>query len=476
YKNYINQFFLFSRNGTAEYPAPQLTFHHVHGTNIHLLRNSRVAKRKESFCKGLAFSSRPIRVDENVCIRFAEVVTNWSGVLRFGVTNVDPASFRGTDLPKFACPDLTSKDGYWAKALPERYSVEGSILHFYVNTEGELYYGINGILKGQFLNGINVYLPMWVIVDIYGNTSALEFVDPSDLRRFRFGGKTRSHRNSLSALTSTQQASSSSVSSPRVTFSPLTFHTVRGKHISLSKNYTIAERYAHEFACGYVFSSRPLQFNEKLVIQVLEMAYSGGLAFGLTCCDPKNIQGSTLPVDSDDLLERSEYWVGIKDVAGMPKVTDELAFWITKKGEVYFSKNNLPPRVIIHVDTAVDLWAFFDVYGTTMKIRLLGLFFSLAFMIAFIFIYSFIVIIVNNFEFYFIIFPVFKSPNKKSEEIEAEIGDECRICMNAKVNCVIYTCGHMSMCYECATETWHVNGECPICRKKIEDVIKIYKA
>lgn len=62
------------------------------------------------------------------------------------------------------------------------------------------------------------------------------------------------------------------------------------------------------------------------------MAYSGGLAFGLTCCDPKNIQGSTLPVDSDDLLERSEYWVGIKDVAGMPKVTDELAFWITKKG------------------------------------------------------------------------------------------------------------------------------------------------
>lgn len=34
----------------------------------------------------------------------------------------------------------------------------------------------------------------------------------------------------------------------------------------------------------------------------------------------------------------------------------------------------------------------------------------------------------------------------------------------------------MSMCYECATETWHVNGECPICRKKIEDVIKIYKA
>lgn len=77
---------------------------------------------------------------------------------------------------RFACPDLTSKDGYWAKALPERYSVAGSILHFYVNAEGELYYGINGVLKGQFLNGINVFSPLWVIVDIYGNSSSLEFI------------------------------------------------------------------------------------------------------------------------------------------------------------------------------------------------------------------------------------------------------------------------------------------------------------
>ncbi|VDM26994.1 unnamed protein product [Toxocara canis] len=162
--------------GTSEWPLQPLTFHQVHGSNIQILRGGRVAKRKESFCKGLAFSSRPIQIDEQVCIRFAEVVTNWSGVLRFGVTNVDPSTFHDVELPKFACPDLTSKDGYWAKALPERYSVEGSILHFYVNAEGELYYGINGVLKGQFLNGINVLLPIWVIVDIYGNSSSLEFV------------------------------------------------------------------------------------------------------------------------------------------------------------------------------------------------------------------------------------------------------------------------------------------------------------
>lgn len=41
-------------------------------------------------------------------------------------------------------------------------------------------------------------------------------------------------------------------------------------------------------------------------------------------------------------------------------------------GQVYFAKNNLAPRVIIHVDISVKLWAYFDVYGTTQRIRLLG--------------------------------------------------------------------------------------------------------
>ena len=62
---------------------------------------------------------------------------------------VDPASFRDIELPKFACPDLTSKAGYWAKALAERYSIEKAILHFFVNDNGEMYYGINGVNKGK---------------------------------------------------------------------------------------------------------------------------------------------------------------------------------------------------------------------------------------------------------------------------------------------------------------------------------------
>lgn len=42
-------------------------------------------------------------------------------------------------------------------------------------------------------------------------------------------------------------------------------------------------------------------------------------------------------------------------------------------GQVFFSKNNAPPRVIMHVDVSVKLWAFFDLYGTTQKIKIIGI-------------------------------------------------------------------------------------------------------
>jgi protein neuralized len=82
---------------------------------------------------------------------------------------------------RYACPDLTSKEGNWAKALAECYCQQGSILHFYVRENGELYYGINGVLIGLFLSGINTSLPLWVVVDIYGNINSLEFVCASPL-------------------------------------------------------------------------------------------------------------------------------------------------------------------------------------------------------------------------------------------------------------------------------------------------------
>lgn len=55
--------------------------------------------------------------------------------------------------------------------------------------------------------------------------------------------------------------------------------------------------------------------------------------------------------------------------------------------------------------------------------------------------------------------------------------DECTVCCEKPVNCVLYTCGHMCMCFDCATAVkQNKGGLCPICRQTIRDVIKIYRS
>ncbi|CAB3399389.1 unnamed protein product [Caenorhabditis bovis] len=362
---------------------PPLAFHTVHGTNVVLLKNGRVARRKESFCKGLAFSNRPVDIDENVCLKLSEVSSNWSGVLRFGVTNFDPETYRNIPVPKFACPDLTSKEGYWAKALPERYSIEGNVLHFFINATGELYYGLNGSQKGLFLTGINVHLPMWLILDIYGNSVALEFLDanefvvrrrdpipPVPINRAPAVPPPVLPQNHLHARDNTQNERMD----VRHSGSLIRFHHITGRNVVLNAARNEATRNDSEYHQGYVFTERPVRRSEKVTILIksVEPLYSGGLAFGLTCCDPSTLVNSDLPDDSALLIDLPDYWVGIKDVAVKPAAGAKLSFWILQSGEVKFSMDDGEGRVIFYCDASLSLYMYFDVYGSTTSIRLLG--------------------------------------------------------------------------------------------------------
>lgn len=53
---------------------------------------------------------------------------------------------------------------------------------------------------------------------------------------------------------------------------------------------------------------------------------------------------------------------------------------------------------------------------------------------------------------------------------------DCKVCWERVINCVLYTCGHMCLCFECAMTIRSAKGLCPICRQAIVDVIKIYKS
>ncbi|XP_033163421.1 protein neuralized isoform X1 [Drosophila mauritiana] len=155
---------------------PPLQFHSVHGDNIRISRDGTLARRFESFCRAITFSARPVRINERICVKFAEISNNWNGGIRFGFTSNDPVTLEGT-LPKYACPDLTNRPGFWAKALHEQYCEKDNILYYYVNGAGDVIYGINNEEKGVILSGIDTRSLLWTVIDIYGNCTGIEFLD-----------------------------------------------------------------------------------------------------------------------------------------------------------------------------------------------------------------------------------------------------------------------------------------------------------
>ncbi|CAG2113825.1 unnamed protein product, partial [Medioppia subpectinata] len=156
--------------------APIL-FHSIHGENVRLSADSKGAQRHDSYCKGICFSDRAIRVNEKVCIKFTDISQRWKGAIRFGFTATDPINYSRSSLPKYACPDLTGKPGNWAEALGERFAVR-DVLFFYATETGDVHYGVNGEDRGIFFSGVDTDCPLWALIDIYGNTVGIESVDP----------------------------------------------------------------------------------------------------------------------------------------------------------------------------------------------------------------------------------------------------------------------------------------------------------
>ena len=154
-----------------------LRFHATHGTGIVLQESASVAARYKDFCNGIAFSDKPLKIGQKVCVELTQD-SCFAGAVRIGVTTHDPGKTPAASLPRYACPELTSTPGYWARALNEQYADSGNRITFYVNKEGQMHYFVNNEHKGVLLSGLPVAeaKTMWLLLDIFGNTTAAKFV------------------------------------------------------------------------------------------------------------------------------------------------------------------------------------------------------------------------------------------------------------------------------------------------------------
>lgn len=48
---------------------------------------------------------------------------------------------------------------------------------------------------------------------------------------------------------------------------------------------------------------------------------------------------------------------------------------------------------------------------------------------------------------------------------------DCGICLTKKIDVMFYKCGHVYCCENCAIK---LNGTCPICRIKYDELVKFY--
>lgn len=111
-----------------------------------------------------------------------------------------------------------------------------------------------------------------------------------------------------------------------------------GPTVEIDTRGLLASRVGHEFSQAYVFTNRPIKMNEDITVIVMKNTpeFMGSLAFGLTSCDPSTIEEmSSLPADSDNLLDRPEYWVCIKNVAVNPRAGDIATFRVQPSGILF---------------------------------------------------------------------------------------------------------------------------------------------
>ncbi|MBN3305900.1 NEU1B ligase, partial [Amia calva] len=516
------------------------------GKNIRLDSQLRRATRKNSFCNGITFSQRPVRLYEKVRLRLSGIHSGWSGALRFGFTSLDPGELTAAEIPKYACPDLVTRPGYWAKALPERLALRDNVLAFWADRHGRVFYSINEGDPILFHCGLSVGGPLWAIIDIYGITQEVTLLESSFADSM---GSSRLSAARLSAYlpqsnhdsanysnnqletnqaaaakiatlqlgncnqlipccsSSSSSSSSNSSSSSSVTNralrglpSPLDtdlhFHPVRGSDVSLSTDRTAACIHFLDSSQTLVFSDRPLKVGETLFVEVghLGLPYFGALLFGMTSCDPGTLRASELPADPESLLDRKEYWVVYRGFP-MPNPGDVLSFTMRFSGEVHHGLNGASRGRLLCVDSSQQLWAFFSLHGAINRLRILGTVQSsppsaspsgspagtpddsdsdLAFSVNRSSSASeSSLVTAPSSPLSPPLSPVFSPP-----EVPAAVSKngECTVCFDQEVDTVIYTCGHMCLCNDCGLKLKkQIHSCCPICRRPIKDVIKIYR-
>lgn len=498
-------------NMCPQLPAPlPLCFHaNTKGSQIVMDKTQRSVRRIASFCNAITFTSRPVGVYEQVRLKITKTQGCWSGALRVGFSIVDPSNISSAWLPRFACPDLVSEQGFWGRALPEEHCEEGTILSFWLDNIGRVFYRVNGGSPIFFFSGVPAGEPVWGIIDIYGLTRGVHLLDCKMLPAEYLSpavtheGMDDWHLSSGCSEFDLQEDLPSFSSSPNALnlllshqlSDDLHFHSVHGSALRLLTEHIAVRYYNRRETCALVFTHRPLRCGECVFLKV-SLRSSGFLSYGFTSCNPAHVNSKHLPVDPDELLDRKEFWA-FSSMTSALVGGDIIGFRATAEGEVLVSHNGGRARREMCVDNSAPLWMIFHLQTHIKQISILGTsrgyspscsetqrsIFSDASHLSANQIHSTAVRRCKDssqprpHSLSSSLGTAFGSLSSESPSCCALTGEECLICCDRPVDSVLYACGHMCVCSDCGVKlTETSNPSCPVCRSPIRDIIKIYRS
>ncbi|XP_052009283.1 E3 ubiquitin-protein ligase NEURL1-like isoform X1 [Xyrauchen texanus] len=506
------------------YPDPQaplpLSFHsNTKGSQILMDKTQRCVRRIASFCNAITFTNRPVRIYEQVRLKITKRQGCWSGALRVGFTTVDPSDLSSSWLPRFACPDLVCERGFWARALPEEQCEEGTILSFWLDNTGQVFYQVNECSAIVFFSGVPAGEPVWAIIDIYGLTRGVQLLDSKMVPAEYFSPAVTNevmddwHLSSNCSQTDLQEDLPSFSSSPNSLNSVLSpqlhndlhFHCVHGNGLRLLTEHIAVRYYNRHEDCTLVFTHRPLRCGECVFLKVLLNSQTviptlnSFLSYGFTSCNPAHINPKHLAVSPEDLLDRREFWA-FGCLTSPLMGGDIIGFRASAEGEVLVSHNGGRAYREICVVNSTPLWMIFNLQTHIKQISILGT--SCGYTSSSSEIHMTDISncgyppdnqihrtifrgFLNNFQTH--PHSHSSSAGTTSNSLSSEshktpsccpiAGEECLICCERPVDSVLYACGHMSVCYICGGKLKEMsNPSCPMCRSPIRDIIKIYRS
>ncbi|KAI8494350.1 E3 ubiquitin-protein ligase neurl1b [Branchiostoma belcheri] len=243
----------------------------------------------------------------------------------------------------------------------------------------------------------------------------------------------------------------------------LSFHPIHGSNVRLESDQkglkSVAANVSQSMFNGFVFTYRPLQPGQILLIYILEADSSiSNFDFGLTAVNPAALQQKDVPSSRAAASRRKEYWT-FKYLEKL-KSGDKLTFLLDRTGRVHYGVNGGDLQVVLEVETGQQLWAVFILTLFVRKIRLAG------------------VVPADEPTPSSISPPPISADHHPDTEPRQPYRDDqtCAICYERPVNSVAYPCGHVCMCDRCGLLLKVQGANCPICRAPLFDVIKMYRA